>query len=202
MNLLHAMTKKTWGSRTKLMSAGLVGKANNRKRMNHMKTEEHAFPGITDFPLLVHRGALKTQGDKAAEECLGLFARNGWSGGWTNGVHRYHHFHATTHEALGIVSGRVRVRFGGKGGPVVSAEAGDVVIVPAGVSHCNEGASDDLVVVGAYPGGHAPDMQRHGSDEITEPLRKRVTAVRAPETDPVFGKDGPLPRRWHARGAG
>jgi len=60
MNLLHAMTKITWGSRTKSVSAGLVGKANNRKRMNHMKTEEHAFPGITDFPLLVHRGALKT----------------------------------------------------------------------------------------------------------------------------------------------
>lgn len=161
-----------------------------------METERHAFPGITEFPLIVYRGAVKTQGDRAADECLQLFARNGWGGGWTNGIYRYHHFHATTHEALGIVRGHVRVRFGGKSGPVVAVEAGDAVVIPAGVSHCNEGASDDLVVVGAYPGGREPDMERRGSDEAGEPAKSRVRAVPAPETDPLFGKDGPLIGLW------
>ena len=161
-----------------------------------MNTEQHAFPEISEFPLLVHRAALKTQGDKAAEACLERFARNGWSGGWTNGIYRFHHFHATTHEALGIVSGSASVRFGGKDGPLVAVEAGDAVIIPAGVSHCNEGASDNLVVVGAYPGGREPDMQRHGSDEMTDATRKRVRSVPAPEADPVFGKEGPLTLAW------
>jgi uncharacterized protein YjlB len=164
--------------------------------MKDMKTEQHAFPEVSEFPLIVYRGALRAQGDKAADECLGLFHRHGWSGGWTNGIYGFHHFHATTHEALGIVRGRVQVRFGGKSGPVVAVEAGDAIVIPAGVSHCNEGASDDLVVVGAYPGGHDPDMERRGSDEMTDSARKKVHAVPAPECDPVLGKDGPLVEIW------
>jgi uncharacterized protein YjlB len=166
------------------------------KELNDMKTEQHAFPDLTRFPLIVYRGALGAQGDKAAEECLKLFDRHGWRGGWTNGIYRFHHFHATTHEALGIVSGHVRVRFGGKTGPMVAVEAGDAVVIPAGISHCNEGASDDLVVVGAYPGGRAPDMERHGSDEMTESAREKVRAVPAPDRDPLLGKDGPLTEIW------
>jgi uncharacterized protein YjlB len=157
-----------------------------------METERYTFPGTTEFPLMVYRGAVKTEGDGAADECLRLFAGNGWSGGWTDGIYPFHHFHATTHEALGIVKGDARVRFGGKDGPVVAVQAGDAVVIPAGVSHCNEGASDDLVVVGAYPGGHAPDIERRGSDEASDAMRRRVQSVPAPETDPLFGKDGPL----------
>jgi uncharacterized protein YjlB len=84
-----------------------------------------------------------------------------------------------------------------KNGSVVSVEAGDAVVIPAGVSHCNEGASEDLMVVGTYPGGREPDMERHGSDEASESARKRIASVPRPETDPLFGKDGPLPRSWH-----
>lgn len=160
-----------------------------------MKSEQHEFPGVTELPLIVYRGVVK-MGATAPEACLSLFARNGWGGGWTDGIHPYHHFHATTHEALGIVKGRARVRFGGRSGPVVAVEAGDAVIIPAGVSHRNEDASDDLVVVGAYPGARRPDMERRGSDEMTEAARERVRAVPLPEADPVFGKDGPLLRSW------
>ena len=164
-----------------------------------MNGERHEFPEITELPLIIYRGAVKTGGGTAAEACLSLFARNGWAGGWTDGIHPYHHFHSTNHEALGIVKGSARVRFGGRGGPVVTVQAGDALIIPAGVSHCNEGASDDLVVVGAYPGTQEHDMERRGSDEITEAARKRVRAVPLPQVDPVFGKDGPLLRSWQRR---
>ncbi len=161
-----------------------------------MDIKEYNLPAITKYPLILYRGAVKTQGPSAAEECLALFARNGWRGGWTNGIYPYHHFHATTHEALGIVRGRARVRFGGKHGPSVEVEAGDAVVIPAGVSHCNEGASDDLVVVGAYPDGHHPDIERKGSDEATEIARQRTRAVPIPGADPICGKDGPLLKSW------
>jgi uncharacterized protein YjlB len=169
--------------------------ATETKGMSDMDTERYEFPETAALPLLVYRRAVKT-GSKAADACLGLFARNGWGGGWTDGIHPFHHFHATTHEALGIIRGSARVRFGGKDGPVVAVEAGDAVIIPAGVSHCNEGASDDLLVVGAYPGERGPDLERQGSNEMTPAARKRVQAVPLPPSDPIFGKDGPLLRNW------
>jgi len=178
----------------------MIRVASVHKERRDMDTQRYEFPEITDLPLIVYRGAVKSGGERAAEECLSLFARNGWGGGWTGGVYPYHHFHATTHEALDIVEGSARVRFGGRSGPVVAVGAGDAVIIPAGVSHCNEGATADLVVIGAYPGGRAPDLERHGSDEMTEGARKQVKAVPLPEADPVYGKDGPLLRSWR-RGA-
>ena len=95
-----------------------------------------------------------------------------------------------------IVNGSVRVQFGSSDGLVVAVEAGDAIVIPAGVSHCNKGASDDLVVVGAYPGEREPDMKRCGSDEIGDAARKQVRAVPVPKADPLFGKDGPLVRSW------
>ena len=82
---------------------------------------------------------------------------------WRNGIYAHHHYHSTAHEVLGIVAGSVRVRLGGESGKTVELRAGDVVVIPAGVAHKSEGASPDLLVVGAYPGGKSPDMCRPGS---------------------------------------
>jgi uncharacterized protein YjlB len=44
---------------------------------------------------------------------------------------------------------------------VLTVKAGDVVVVPAGVAHCNQGQSSDLLIVGAYPdNGPRPDLRR------------------------------------------
>jgi uncharacterized protein YjlB len=157
--------------------------------------ENGEIPNNPELPLLVYRAALPPGEDPAAA-CEALFRRHGWGGGWRDGVYSYHHYHATAHEALGIVRGEARLRFGGEGGPVVAVRAGDVVVVPAGVAHKNEGASGDLLVVGAYPDGRdEPDMCTGRPGEI-ERARTRIAGVARPAADPVFGAGGPLLKEW------
>ena len=157
-------------------------------------TESHRVTQATALPLVVHRGAFETGAD-AAERCEATFRRNGWGHGWRAGVYPYHHFHAETHEVLGIVSGEAKVRFGGAEGPLVGIAAGDVVIIPAGVTHKNEGASRDFLAVGAYPKGLRPDMNR-GTPEEAPTAAGRIRRVPLPEADPVFGAKGPLIELW------
>ncbi len=142
-------------------------------------------------PLLVYRGALPAD----AAEMERRFAAHGWSGGWRNGIHPFHHFHSTAHEVLGIAAGTAAVRFGGPEGRTVSVGAGDVVVIPAGVAHCRESASGDLFVVGAYPGGADYDLRRGAAAEHEEMLRN-TRRVGLPEQDPVHGRGGPLLRLW------
>jgi uncharacterized protein YjlB len=165
-----------------------------------VEPELYRFPAATPLPLILYRAALgqvgkdgqpdRTKG--AAAACEALFARHGWGGAWQDGIYHYHHYHATQHEVLGIVAGQAFVRFGGEDGNLVEVKAGDVVVIPAGVSHCNEGSSQDLLVVGAYPGGASPDLQR-GAPEA--PGARRPSAP-LPAADPVYGPRGPLMQSW------
>lgn len=156
--------------------------------------EIHRLPNRALLPLLVYRGALDLAGDAAAS-CEDLFERHGWGGGWRNGIFGYDHFHATAHEVLGIVRGTVRVRFGGEGGVEAEVSAGDVVVIPAGVAHRNLGASRDLMVIGAYPGGQHPDRNT-GTPDARD--LGTVARVALPQQDPVYGADGPLRAAWTA----
>jgi uncharacterized protein YjlB len=151
-------------------------------------------PNNAGLPLIVYRGALETDGDAAAR-CVAVFDRNGWTGAWQNGVYSHHHYHSSAHEVLGIAGGWVRVRLGGEGGQTVELRAGDVVVIPAGVAHKNEGASPDLLVVGAYPRGQSPDMCSPGAADHARAGRQ-IAAVPLPAGDPVHGASGPLLERW------
>lgn len=165
----------------------------------HSLEDDGRIPNNAACPLAVYRAALPLDGRDPAADCEALFARNNWGGGWRNGVYAHHHYHATSHEALGIVRGEAKVRFGGARGPVVAVRAGDVVVIPAGVGHRSEGASPDLLVVGAYPDGRAPDMWTEKSADRAEAM-KRIRRVPIPSADPVYGSEGPLIERWR-RGA-
>jgi uncharacterized protein YjlB len=73
-------------------------------------------------------------------------------------------------------------------------KAGDVAILPAGTGHQCLKASEDFLVVGAYPPSGT-------YDECTslEDRKKALTAiprVARPRKDPVYGKDGPVMRAW------
>jgi len=163
---------------------------------DYLFADNDGVPNNPSLPLIVYRGALKTAGD-AATSCIALFDRNGWTGAWTNGVYSHHHYHSSAHEVLGIAAGWVRVRLGGEAGEMVELRAGDVVVIPAGVAHKNEGASSDLLVVGAYPRGQRPDMCRPGAADDNRAL-VRIAAVPLPAGDPLFGPSGPLLERWRS----
>ncbi|HVZ06510.1 cupin domain-containing protein [Rhodopila sp.] len=144
------------------------------------------------LPLLVYRAAVPP--DPVAIEQL--FARHRWPPAWRNGVYGFHHFHGNAHEALGVAGGSAGVLFGGPGGQVLRVMAGDVVVIPAGVGHCCQSKSDDLLIVGAYPdNGPNPDTRR-GDARGHDAARRAVAAVPAPAADPVGGADGPLRRLW------
>ena len=144
------------------------------------------------LPLLVYRDAVPA--DAAGIERL--FAANRWPPAWRAGVHPFHHFHSTAHEALGVARGEASVLFGGPGGTVLTVRAGDVVIVPAGVAHCNQGQSGDLLIVGAYPdNGPGPDLLR-GKAAEHDAAQGAVGVVPLPAADPVEGVDGSLVRLW------
>jgi uncharacterized protein YjlB len=152
------------------------------------------------LPLLLYRGALDQSLADPAAALEQRFATHGWRGGWRNGIYPFHHYHSTSHEVLGIARGRATVRFGGANGTSVEVEAGDAVVIPAGVGHKNEGASDDLLVVGAYPDGCDYDLCRGRPEERDHALRN-IQRVPLPATDPLFGMQGPLVSHWRADAA-
>ncbi len=87
------------------------------------------------------------------------------------------------------------MRFGGPHGEVVAVDAGDVVVIPAGVGHKLERGSGDLLVVGAYPEGRAYDLKRGDPGERAQVLAN-IAAVPLPTTDPLTGAEGPLVEAW------
>jgi uncharacterized protein YjlB len=163
----------------------------------HLFTGDDSVPNNPALPLVVYRGALAGDGDRAAA-CEAMFNRNRWPHPWRNGIYGHHHYHATAHEVLGIAAGWARVRLGGENGKSVELSAGDVVVIPAGVAHKREAASPDLLVIGSYPQGQRPDIctAKPGAAARTAAA---VAAVPLPAADPVTGKAAPLLRCWRAK---
>ncbi len=148
------------------------------------------------LPLIVRRGAITHDSDDPAQSFERMFARNGWTNSWRDGIFDYHHYHSTAHEVLGIAFGSVEVRFGGESGATLRLESGDVVVIPAGVAHCRVGPSKGLLVVGAYAEGRDWDIVRDPGE--IEAARRRINAVPLPHADPVDGPEGPLRTLWRA----
>jgi hypothetical protein len=87
----------------------------------------------------------------------------------------------------GWCAANARVTLGGPRGQTFAVRAGDVMVLPAGTGHCNAGASNDLLVVGAYPDGMEWDIRRGDSAERDE-VRANIRAVPLPRCDPSRGR--------------
>lgn len=128
-----------------------------------------------------------------------VFKRNGWGDMWRNGVYGFVHYHSAIHEVLGVARGRARVQFGGEHGKALDLAAGDVAILPAGTGHRRLLASEDFLLVGAYPPEGEYDLCRSSPTDRSRALVS-IPKVPLPENDPVYGRDGALRRLWQRKG--
>lgn len=147
------------------------------------------------LPLVVRRGAIPPSAGDPGQAFETTFRKNGWLNPDREGIEEYHHYHANAHEVLGIAAGSGTVKFGGENGEVVGLSAGDVAVVPAGVSHALVRASSDFLVIGAYAGGREPNEMRD-DPALIEAARRSVAAVPLPDADPIDGPDGPVMKLW------
>jgi uncharacterized protein YjlB len=158
--------------------------------------DDGAIPNNAKLPLVYYAAAvmLPKSSDRPAvfEQ---LFTSHGWGDSWRDGIYDYAHYHSSTHEVLGIADGEASVQFGGGKGKAVKVRAGDVVILPAGTGHRRLSASEDFLVVGAYPPAGKYD-ECTGSAEEREAALQSIPKVPLPAKDPVYGADGPLLRIW------
>ena len=161
----------------------------------HHFTDDGSIPNNPTLPLLIYEDVLDLDGADVASTCIERFAANGWHSAWRNGIFAFPHYHSTAHEVLGICQGEAKVRLGGELGLAMPVKAGDVLVLPAGTEHQNLGSGPDLLVVGAYPSGMDWDLCR-GESRVREDKRSNIQAVPLPDSDPLFGRDGPLMGLW------
>ena len=155
--------------------------------------DDGVFPN-SHYPALLYKNVLDVPLLFPAAFVKKIFANHGWSNSWDAGIFEYHHYHSTTHEALGIYKGHTKVQLGGPAGKVIFIEKGDVLIIPAGVAHKNLGAENAVGTIGAYPNGRDYDMnygkpgERPGTDQ-------NIKKVPVPSGDPLGLKNG-LTQIW------
>lgn len=151
-------------------------------------------PNNPNLPALILHAALPA--DAGPRAVRALMEANGWGGSWTYTVFPYHHYHDDAHEVLAVTGGWADLVIGGAKGRTVRVEAGDVLVLPAGTGHCRKADGDGFEVCGAYPPGQEhpnilrPERDRHDA------AAARIAALALPETDPIYGADGPVTRAW------
>jgi uncharacterized protein YjlB len=185
------------------------------------------------WPLLYYSGFFANETDCNTVKVYDLFSSNGWQVQWIfrYGDTQYAHYHSAAHECMAVLSGTATIRFGvadtdddleknthgsskEEGGIELQANAGDVFVIPAGVSHKtfdtrpsasferltpgdgHHVSGEDVrkaladielsgfTMIGAYPRGSEWDFMKGGED--TDNYEK-VWSVPKPDKDPVFG---------------
>ncbi|HMJ11139.1 MAG TPA: hypothetical protein VK524_07005 [Polyangiaceae bacterium] len=169
---------------------------NPSARIEALRLEDDGtYPNNGALPALHYRRAFALPPREPARVIERCFHANGWSNGWRDGVYDCHHYHSAAHEVLGCYAGTARVQLGGPQGSELYVSAGDVVVIPAGVAHKRLSASDDFRVVGCYAGGRDYDMN-YGKASERPQADENIDRVPAPDSDPVYGKSGPLMQHW------
>ncbi len=159
----------------------------------HLDSDDTTGYPNSPLPVLMYRQVLDSgSAEEQADSFEAMFKRHGWPPAWRYHLYDFDHFHSTAHEALGIFRGQARARLGGPNGREVMLYAGDVLVLPAGVGHASVAASDDFCMVGAYPPGQEPEIERGDPAQLAA-AQARVATVGLPENGPI---GGPLTALW------
>ena len=177
--------------------AGFIGMISS-KPLTFTFKDDGRVPNNPAVPALVYKGAIELRGEADPARAIEkIFAANGWGHGqWRDGIYPFIHYHSMIHEALGIARGHAKVQIGGSGGEVVAFAAGDAVVLPAGTGHQRLSGSDDLLVIGAYPPDGTYNLCRAENPADRDKALATIPKVPLPASDPVLGRDGPLPKLW------
>ncbi|MDG5472683.1 cupin domain-containing protein [Jeotgalibacillus sp. ET6] len=154
--------------------------------------DDGSIPNNQQLSVIVYEGVFKENPDEIEK----TFNEHNWKNSWVDGVHDYHHYHSNTHEVLGVQSGSAMLQIGGAEGKMIEVHTGDVIVLPAGTGHRNMKSSEDFRIVGAYPEGAEYNLRTGEPGERPEVLEE-IWHVSIPDTDPVYGKEGPLLSNWH-----
>jgi len=174
----------------------LPGLVRARKPGTFRFRDDGSIPNHPRWPLVRYPGAVRiAKSLDPAAIFEALFEQNGWSDAWRNGVYDYLHYHSGIHEVMGVARGSAAVQFGGRHGRKLKLKAGDVIILPAGTGHQCYSASEDFLVVGAYPATGKYDLCRTSPKEHERALNT-VPKVPPPRRDPVYGRNGALLQLW------
>ena len=125
---------------------------------HHLLKEAGTSPNNGALSLIVYRSVMDVGGDEPEAAVERHFDANGWGDGFRGDTFPFHHYHSIAHEVVGCARGAARLQFGGPEGPVVDVQAGDAVLIPAGVVHCRLDDKPGYVSIGAYPPGQQPDL--------------------------------------------
>ncbi len=166
----------------------------NLHPLQYLLQDNGIFPN-SPFPVLFYKSAFRLSNDRSPKILEETFARNHWTNSWRDGVYTYNHYHSTSHEVLGIYSGDCHFLLGGNKGIQLLGVKGDVIVIPAGVSHKNIGSTLNFKCVGAYPDGRDFDINLGKAGERPQ-ADINISKVPLPAFDPLHGKTGPLLSIW------
>lgn len=153
--------------------------------------DDGSIPNNRDLPVILYKGVFREKPDTIEK----TFNENNWTNSWQGDVFDYHHYHSNTHEVLGVRSGSAVILLGGEEGEKVTAEMGDVAVLPAGTGHKKLSGTEDFQIVGAYPGGLTPN-KKIGEPGERPYVLEEIAEVPLPKHDPVYGSEGPIQESW------
>ena len=130
---------------------------------------------------------------KMYSRCIGVARRRRLLGDkLTN--HSTSHFHSTSHEVLCVAKGRAKLCFGHENNAErveTVVKEGDVMVVPAGVSHrLLDDMDGGFSMVGSYQRGYSWDMC-YGKEGEEDKL-KNIRSLGWFDRDPIYGDQGPV----------
>jgi uncharacterized protein YjlB len=183
-----------------ILFSGIITAPINMFAMDDLKYQQLHFADDGSIPnnrlpLLLCRNAFSRREQEAADWLESSFSRNNWTNSWRWGVYPFHHYHSNTHEVLAVFSGSALLHLGGELGEKVTVQAGDLIVIPAGVGHKCLSHSAGFTVVGAYPNGLQPDLNRGEKGERPK-TDQQIAGVLLPTTDPLAGSQKGLTNIW------